>query len=125
MGIGELSWKEGGKEKWSLVELTLLISSMVNSAATVFLNIPFTGSVATIIAPFCSFVSSLSSSMGNNTSSMVFSHSLTRFETRSVVKNGCFSTFWMKGNRNNPPVRLSYFFNIFANPTNSQPLLIK
>ena len=108
----ESSKLSGGKEKGLSVELPFLISCIVSKAATVFLKIP---SPATVIASFASFALSASSSAGN-TASIMLSHSFTSFEIKSVVKNGCSNTFWMNGKRRSPPVLLSYFFRIFANP---------
>ncbi|KAF7825325.1 hypothetical protein G2W53_016489 [Senna tora] len=105
----------GGREKGLLVELPLLISCIVSNAATVFLKIP---SPAIVMA--ASLASALSASSSNssaaNTASIILSHLFTSFEICSVAKNGCPRTFWMNGNLSSPPVLLSYFFRILANP---------
>lgn len=105
----------GGKEKGLCVELPFLISCIVSQAATVFLKIPSPPSPTTT-ASLASLSLSASSSAGN-TASIMLSHSFTSFEIRSVVKNGCSTTFLMNGKRRRHPVLLSYFFTILANPT--------
>lgn len=58
-------------------------------------------------------------SLTGNRWSSILSHSFTSLYSKSVVKNGCCKTFWMKGKRSRAPVLLSYFFNIFTNPIQS------
>lgn len=58
-------------------------------------------------------------SLTGNRWSSILSHAFTSLYSKSVVKNGCCKTFWMKGKRSRAPVLLSYFFNIFTNPIQS------
>ena len=85
---------------------------MVTSAATAFLNTL----CSTIITASSRAAVAAAAAAAGNIESMVLSQSFTSFEMRSVVKKGCSNTFSMKGNLSRPPVRLSYFFKIFARP---------
>lgn len=101
----------GGSEKWPYVELPFLSSCIVNSAATVLLKMLCSAAAAACCSPL-----SASSCAAGNMASIMFSHSFTSIDMRSVVKNGSFSTFAMNGSRNKRPVLLSYFFKILARP---------
>lgn len=111
--ISESGKIKGGRENSPWVELPFLISCMVMSAATVFLSM-LCSAIASPSRPPLSAVSC--SSMAGKTSSTMLSQSFTSSEMSSVMKNGCFKTFSMKGSLSSRPVRLSYFFKILASP---------
>lgn len=105
----------GGSERGLRVELDFLISLIVSIATTVFLKMLLSVIAEIAAFPWFTGVSPVLSTSGN-TISIMFSHSFTSCEMRSVVKKGCSNTFLMKGDRNNLPVLLSYFLRILAKP---------
>lgn len=125
---------KGGNEKKLTVELPLLISFRARNAAIVLFMYKLSmysissssGTVRAsdelgfdcLCSPFSLSQSSVDVSgsfLGKRWSSKV-SHSFTSLFSRSVVKKGCCSTFWMNGCRISAPVLLSYFFSIFTSP---------